>query len=164
MKGRLMNQKIKTLTENLKDERSKRVIFVAHCILNENTRYLGGAFRKGCIDEIVDEIQNQGIGIVQMKCPEQKAWGGVLKESMWEPVGSKNTFRGTLTRVFLPLFIWNTKRAYRKIAKEVVEEIIDYRESEFEVMGIIGVAGSPSRGINMTLNMKKSIEFLQIPS
>jgi predicted secreted protein len=160
MKGRLMNQKIKILTENLKDERSKRVIFVAHCILNENTRYLGGAFRKGCIDEIVDEIQNQGIGIVQMKCPEQKAWGGVLKESMWEPVGSKNTFRGRLTRVFLPLFIWNTKRAYRKIAKEVVEEIIDYRESEFEVLGIIGVAGSPSCGVNMTLNMKKSIEFL----
>lgn len=98
--------------------------------------------------------------MVQMKCPEQKAWGGVLKESMWKPVGSKNTFLGTLTRVFLPLFIWNTKRVYRKIAKEVVEEIRDYRESGFEVLGIIGIAGSPSCGVNMTLDMKKSIEFL----
>ena len=155
-----MNQKIRILTENLKDERSKRVIFVAHCILNENTRYLGGAFRKGCIDEIVDEIQNQGIGMVQMKCPEQKAWGGVLKESMWKPVGSKNTFLYKLTKVFFPLFVWNTKRAYRQIAKEVIEEIRDYRESGFEVVGIIGVAGSPSCGVNTTLDMKKSIEFL----
>jgi len=155
-----MNQKIKILTENLKDERSRRIIFVAHCILNENTRYLGGAFRRGCIDEIVDEIQKQGIGMVQMKCPEQKVWGGVLKESMWKPVGSKNTFRYRLTKVFFPLFIWNTKRAYRQIAKEVIEEITDYRESGFEVVGIMGIAGSPSCGVNMTLDMKKSIEFL----
>jgi len=155
-----MNQKIKILTEKLKDERSRRIIFVAHCILNENTRYLGGAFRRGCIDEIVDEIQKQGIGMVQMKCPEQKVWGGVLKESMWKPVGSKNTFRYRLTKVFFPLFIWNTKRAYRQIAKEVIEEITDYRESGFEVVGIMGIAGSPSCGVNMTLDMKKSIEFL----
>jgi predicted secreted protein len=160
MMERLMNQKIKILAENLKDERSKRVIFVAHCILNENTRYLGGAFKKGCIDEIVDEIQNQGIGIVQMKCPEQKAWGGILKETMWKPVGSKNTFLYKLTKVFFPLFIWNTKRAYRQIAKEVIEEIRDYRESGFEVVGIIGIAGSPSCGVNTTLDMMKSIEFL----
>jgi len=155
-----MNQKIKILTEKLKDERSRRIIFVAHCILNENTRYLGGAFRRGCIDEIVDEIQKRGIGMVQMKCPEQKVWGGVLKESMWKPVGSKNTFRYRLTKVFFPLFIWNTKRAYRQIAKEVIEEITDYRESGFEVVGIMGIAGSPSCGVNMTLDMKKSIEFL----
>ena len=71
----MMNERLKLLEKKLKDERSKKVIFVAHCILNENTRYLGGAFRKGCIDEIVDEIQRQGIGIVQMKCPEQKATG-----------------------------------------------------------------------------------------
>jgi predicted secreted protein len=155
-----MNPTMKILTKKLKDDRSKRVIFVAHCILNENTRYLGGAFKKGCIDEIVDEIQHHGIGMVQMKCPEQKAWGGILKKSMWKPVGSKNTFLYKLTRMSLPLFIWNTKRVYRKIAKEVAGEIRDYIESEFEVVGIIGVAGSPSCGVNTTLDIKKSIEFL----
>ena len=32
------------LLERLVDEQSKRVIFVSHCLLNENTRYLGVPF------------------------------------------------------------------------------------------------------------------------
>jgi len=35
-----MDSKIETLYRNLRDERSRKVIFVSHCILNENTRYL----------------------------------------------------------------------------------------------------------------------------
>ncbi len=61
------------LFEQLIDERSKRVIFVSHCLLNENTRYLGGAFRPGCMDELVDSFQQEGLGICQMHCPEQRA-------------------------------------------------------------------------------------------
>ena len=155
-----MAEKIKILAGRLQDERSRKVIFVAHCVLNENTRYLGGAFRKGCIDEIVDELQNQGMGIVQMKCPEQKAWGGILKKFMWQPIGSKNTLFYKLKGVILPFFVWNTRRIFRKIAKEVVAEIKDYRESDFEVVGVIGIAGSPSCGVRTTLDMKKSFEFL----
>ena len=34
------------------DQRSRRVIFVAHCLLNENTRYLGGARCGGAVREI----------------------------------------------------------------------------------------------------------------
>ena len=156
----MMDPKLKLLTEKLKDERSKKVVFVAHCILNENTRYLGGAFRKGCIDEIVDEIQRQGIGMVQMKCPEQKGWGGLLKKTMWLPMGSGNTIFYKLKGVLLPCFIWNTKRIYQKIAKEIVAEIKDYRESGFEVLGIVGIAGSPSCGVTRVLDIRKSFEFL----
>jgi hypothetical protein len=58
------------LLERLEDERSKRVIFVSHCLLNENTRYPGGAFRRGCVDELVDSFQQEGLGIYQMRCPE----------------------------------------------------------------------------------------------
>lgn len=155
-----MNQKLKLLTEKMKDERSRKVIFVAHCILNENTRYLGGAFRKGGVDEIINEIQDQGIGVVQMKCPEQKAWGGVLKKNIWQVLDSKNTMLYKLRGVFLSLFIWYTKRIYQKMAKEVTAEIKDYIESDFEVVGIFGIAGSPSCGVNTTLDIKKSVDFL----
>ena len=156
----MMNERLKLLEKKLKDERSKKVVFVAHCILNENTRYLGGAFRKGCIDEVIDEIQRQGIGMVQMKCPEQKGWGGLLKKRMWQPLGSRNTILYKLKGVFLPCFIWNTKRIYQKIAKEIVAEIKDYRESDFEVLGIMGIAGSPSCGVTRALDIKKSFDFL----
>jgi len=57
-----MNKKISLLQEKLKDKRGKKVIFLSHCLLNENTRYLGGAFRKAGIDELIDELQKQGIG------------------------------------------------------------------------------------------------------
>ena len=38
-------------------------MFVAHCLLNENTRYLGGAFRPGAVDEVVDIYLRAGTGI-----------------------------------------------------------------------------------------------------
>ena len=64
------------LADRLRDERSRRVAFVSHCLLNENTRYLGGAFRAGAVAELIDELVEHGIGICQMPCPEQHAWGG----------------------------------------------------------------------------------------
>lgn len=148
------------LAERLKDERSKKVIFVSHCILNENARYLGGAFRKGCIDEIFDEIQKQGVGIIQMECPEQKAWGGIQKRDVLRGFGSRNTLLYKFRKLYISLFIWNTKRIYRKIAKDIVAEIKDYVDSGFEVVGIIGIAGSPSCGVNTTLNIEKFAEFM----
>jgi len=147
--------------EKLKDERSKKVIFVAHCILNENTRWLGGAFRRGCIDEIVDQIQDLGIGIVQMKCPEQQAMGGVVKTGEWRMLGAKDTLLYRLKGAVLPIFIGNMKRIYRKIAKEVVRDIKDYTEHGFEVVGIVGIAGSPSCGVNITYDDFEGLtEFL----
>lgn len=155
-----MERKIEVLTEKLKDERGKKVMFVSHCILNENTRYLGGAFRRGCVDELVDEFQKEGVGIVQMKCPEQKAWGGVLKKRILRVFGSRETLLYKLKGIYLPFFMWNTRRVYRKIAREVTAEIKDYCDSNFDVTGIVGVAGSPSCGVNTTLDVEKSVEYL----
>ncbi|NPD88739.1 MAG: hypothetical protein HGN29_08435 [Asgard group archaeon] len=67
---------LKYFQNRLHDERSKKIILLSHCILNENSRYMGGAFREGSIDEIVDLLQSKGIGIIQMDCPEIFAWGG----------------------------------------------------------------------------------------
>jgi len=39
--------KVQSLQRSLKDSRNGKVIFLSHCILNENTRYLGGACRAG---------------------------------------------------------------------------------------------------------------------
>ena len=59
-----MNTKLKVLTEKLKDERSKKILFVSHCILNENTRYLGGAFYPGINSDALAEFHNFNYGIV----------------------------------------------------------------------------------------------------
>lgn len=155
-----MKNQIKILTEKLRDERSKKVIFVSHCILNENVRYLGGAFRKGGVDEIIDALQEQSIGIVQMKCPEQRVWGGVLKKELLRAYGIRNTLMYHFVGLYIPLFILYTKRKYKVLAKQVVMEIKDYIDSGFEVVGILGIGGSPSCGVNKILDIEKSIEFL----
>lgn len=155
-----MNQKLKILTEKLRDERSKKVLFVAHCLLNENARFLAIAFREGCVDEIVDELQEKGIGIVQMPCPEHKAWGGVLRRFLLLGFDSKNTLFYKFRGIILPLFIWNTKRVFKKVAKGVVKEIKDYIDSGFEVLGIVGNKGSPSCGLSMTMDLRKSFDYI----
>jgi hypothetical protein len=71
-------EKTRLLRERLADRRSHQVIFLSHCLLNENTRYLGGACRAACVREVVEECIDRELGIVQMPCPEQQAWGGVL--------------------------------------------------------------------------------------
>ncbi len=146
---------MRLLSEKLKDDRSKKLIFVSHCILNENARYLGGAFRRGCVEEIIDELKAKGYGIVQMKCPEQKAWGGPLKPYLWMGVAVENVFLYKFRKIALTLFLWHTKRVYRKIAKEVVREIASYEKNGFEVVGLIGIGGSPTCGVRVTLDLNK---------
>ncbi len=155
-----MDPKLATLSANLSDERGKRVVFASHCILNQNVRYLGGACRKGTVDELVDEFQRRGLGIFQMPCPEENAWGGVLKRKMWAAAGSRGTPKYRLRGVLFRLFLWRTRRIYSKIAMQVVKEIRDYLDSGFEVVGVVGVPGSPSCGVSTTLDLERSFEAL----
>lgn len=134
--------------------------FLSHCLLNENTRYLDGAFRPGCMDELVDGFQQAGVGLSQMHCPEQRAWGGVLKRYMLPIYGSQGTLLYRLRHVMLPLFLWYTRWRYRRLAQEVVRDIEDYVHSGFEVVGIVGVGGSPSCGVCTRLELRRSLEVV----
>jgi predicted secreted protein len=148
------------LEQRLQDARGKRVIFVAHCVLNQNTRYLGGAYRSGCVDEIVDALQRDGIGICQLPCPEQRAWGGVLKPYTLAMYGSRGTLRYRARRLLLPLFIAYTRWRYWRLAGAVAREIADYARSGITVAGVLGIAGSPSCGVDVTLDLGRSMEVL----
>jgi hypothetical protein len=46
------------------------------------------------------------------------------------------------------------------MAREVVRDIVDYERSGFEVVGIVGVGGSPSCGVCTTLDLWRSIEVI----
>lgn len=70
------------LPQPLPDARSGRVVFLSHCLLNQNTRYLGGAACPGVVIAAVERYVQDGTGIVQMPCPEQRVWGGVLKRRL----------------------------------------------------------------------------------
>jgi predicted secreted protein len=148
------------LLDRLADDRSKRVIFLSHCLLNENTRYLGGACRAACVREVVEQCMERELGIVQMPCPEQQAWGGVLKRTMLRAYGMRGTLLDRLRPLLLWAFIFYTKLVYRRQARQVAKQIHDYSRSGFTVVGVVGIDGSPSCGVTVTIDMRRSLDAL----
>jgi uncharacterized protein YbbK (DUF523 family) len=144
----------------LADDRGRRVAFVSHCLLNENTRYLGGAFKAGAVPEVVVGLLEAGVGICQMPCPEQRAWGGVPKRLLLRAYGIAGTPLYRLRRPLLRLFVIYTRLAYARVARRVAREIADYRRSGYEVVGVIGVGSSPSCGVGHTLDLRRSLEVI----
>ena len=52
------------------DGRSKKVVFIAHCILNQNSISDGTAVFPAAFKEVIKILLDADIGIVQMPCPE----------------------------------------------------------------------------------------------
>ncbi len=52
------------------DRRSKRVILVAHCLLNQNAKLDACAHYPGAMKEVAQLLVASGVGIVQLPCPE----------------------------------------------------------------------------------------------
>ena len=148
------------LRGQLADARGGRVVFLSHCLLNQNVRYLGGAGRTGGVSEVVDGYLGRGIGICQLPCPEQRAWGGVLKRRMLAAYGSAGTLRAPLARLLLRPFTWYTRRVYARLARGVTRDVADYRRSGVEVMGLVGIGGSPSCGVATTLDLPAAVHAL----
>jgi predicted secreted protein len=135
------------MARRLADARGRRVVFLSHCLLDENTRYLGGARRAGCVREIVDQCIDGGIGMIQMPCPEQAAWGGVRKRRMLRLYGSP------LAAPLAPIALAYTRAVYRRLARRVAREVADCVESGITVVGVVAVDGSPSCGLGTTLDL-----------
>ena len=148
------------LIDRLRDQRSKQVVFLSHCLLNENTRYLGGACRRCCVREVVEQCMDRGIGMVQMPCPEQQVWGGVLKRRMLRLYGSRRrgALRARLIRALLPLALVHVRREYRRLAHAIVRQIEDYADSRFTVVAIVGIDGSPTCGVQRTIDIEGFVD------
>lgn len=144
----------------LGDARSGEVVFVSHCLLNQNVRYRGGAVRPGAVEEVVARLQRAGVGIVQMPCPEQRVWGGVDKRYTMPAYGADRTMLHRLRRPSTWLFLRYTGLAYRRLARQVAREIDDYVRAGQSVRGVVGVGGSPSCGVHTTLDLEGALSAI----
>jgi uncharacterized protein YbbK (DUF523 family) len=136
------------------------VVFLSHCLLDENTRYLGGAARPGCVREIVDACADAGLGMVQLPCPEEHAWGGVGKRRLLLLYGSAGWLPGPLRRALLPVLLTYTRRVYARLARRTARRVADYRRSGCEVVAVVGVDGSPSCGVATTTDIPAAVDRL----
>ena len=155
-----MRAQLDLLRDRLWDQRSGKVLVVSHCLLNQNVRYLGGAVHPGIVEEVLEKAHRRGYGLYQLPCPEQRAWGGVLKRHLVLAYGAKGTLGYRLRRPLLWLFTRYTSLRYRRLARRVAGDIDDYQRSGFVVAGIVGVAGSPSCGVRRTLGLSGALEAM----
>ena len=150
--------RIGVLRAQLRDRRSGRVVFVSHCLLNQNTRYLGGAYRPGAVRDVIEPYLQDGTGICQLPCPEQLAWGGVLKRRLLALYA--RPWLRPLLRPLVPALTAYTALRYRLLARQVSGQIADHQRSGYEVVGVVGVDPSPSCGVRTTLDLGVALDAL----
>lgn len=115
----------------VKDARSKKMIFLSHCCLNQNARIRGLAFTAGAVRPLIDYLLTQDVGIFQMTCPEVTYWGTLR----WGQV--KKQFD-------TPMF-----RAHcQKLADEIFDQIEDYRKGGYTILGFVMMDSSPVCGLD----------------
>ena len=147
-----------SLLERLADSRSNEVIFGAHCILDENVRYLGGAFHGRAVPEAARLVAS-GIGVCQTPCPPRCERGAACASREWCGRMARATLACTLFGAPLfRLFRWYTRLRRRQLAREVVRAIEGYRDGGVDVIALVGMGVSPSCGVRTTLDLDRSLE------
>lgn len=113
-------------------QRTKRVAVVAHCLLNVNTKVQGLA-RYGAVHPQVRLLLDQGVGLVQLPCPET-AHLGMKRWGMTRDQYDVSAYR----------------RLCRSLAEPVADALASLVADGCEVVGAWGVDGSPSCGVDRT--------------
>lgn len=122
------------------DMRSKKVIFLAHCIPNMNAR-MHNCVRvfPASVKPIIRFCMDNELGMAQMPCPELLVTG--LGRDRDEP--EVEYLRQALEQ---PI----SRERIRKLAEQVVFQMKEYRFQGFEMIGVIGNDGSPTCGVDRT--------------
>src|SRR5262245_47494491 len=112
--------------------RSMGVAFVAHCLLNQNSKVGDGAHCAGVYSPVIDVLRDKGWRIEQMPCPEL-AFTGLNR--FWAVKEQLDT------------------AAYRRHCERLAEAVaaaISVRVTKGEDVVLVGVEGSPSMGVTIT--------------
>ncbi len=128
------------------DQRSKRVLLVAHCVLNQNAKIDRCAHYPGVIQEAVEALIASGVGVIQMPCPELFCLG--LDRQVER--GAATTIESEDTRVARRMAAEENQAICRALAQSLVFQVEHYRKNGFEVVGLLGINGSPTCGIETT--------------
>jgi len=122
------------------DKRSRKVVFLAHCIANMNARmHRCSQVFAASAAPLVRFCLDHELGMAVMPCPELLVTG--LGRDRDEP--EKEYLRQALEE---PL----ARQRIRELARQVVFQMNEYRFQGFEMVAMLGNDGSPSCGVNRT--------------
>lgn len=124
------------------DHRSRRVVFMSHCLINVNAKFPGFADVAGAYLDLIVPILKAGVGIYQMPCLECLGWGGVNRDYIVHKLS-----RDRLDQEW----IQNYPVLARQKAVETADAIEDYVKAGYQVLGVVYVDDSPTCGLDNTL-------------
>jgi predicted secreted protein len=107
-----------------------KVAFIAHCLLNQNAKVIGGAKRPGMWEPLIDLLRERDWVIRQMPCPEL-AFGGVRR--FWWVRDQADT----------PVFRAHCRRLARSVAA-----VMEPHVAASDDVVLIGVDSSPTLGVD----------------
>jgi predicted secreted protein len=128
------------------DKRGKKVVLVAHCVLNQNTKLDRCAQYSGAIPEVVQLLLDKGIGIIQMPCPEMFRLGLDRQVAL----STNPTIESEDTRIAEIMIDKKSQEICERMADDALFQIEEYIKNDFEIIGLIGINGSPTCGIETT--------------
>ena len=121
--------------------RSNKIAVFCHCMLNVHSLEANLAEYPGLEEDIVKIALDQGVGFIQLRCPETRLHGierlPMPKDSYDKP---------------------NIRENYRKQAEEEVAQIIEFVKNGAEIVAVIGAEASPSCGIHFVAKWKPGTE------
>ena len=128
------------------DGRSKKVVFIAHCLLNQNAISDGTAVRPAAFEQLTYALLEREIGIVQMPCPELCCLG----LDRGDEAGGQRDVLEENTRIRAEMQKPRAHGRLTALVEQVMWQIGEYHRHGFEILGVIGANRSPNCGVETT--------------
>ena len=128
------------------DGRSKRVVFLAHCLLNQNAISDGTAVRPAAFREIMQVFLDADVGIVQMPCPELCCLG----LDRGDELGAERPVVVENTRIRAEMKRPEPYARLMTLVDYTMLQISEYHKHGFDILGIVGANRSPNCGVDTT--------------
>lgn len=111
---------------------TRRVAYVAHCLVNQNAKVQEFARAAGAVPGVIERLRTHGYRIQQLPCPEM-AFAGVNRWWQGRELYDKANYR----------------RHCSTLAANMAEPMAEFYRRGYEVV-VIGLDGSPSSGVRYT--------------
>jgi len=121
-------------------ERSRKVIFVSHLLLNQNAAAAGCERAPGAVKELLELLGESGIGIIQLPDPELECFGLDRKSKGKEALDTK-VYRTTC----------------KKHAAEIVRQVESYMKANYQIIGVLGVEFNPTWAVHQLSNGTRNV-------
>lgn len=128
------------------DQRSKKIVLVSHCILNQNSISDGTADFPGTNASTVKLLMESNVGIIQLPCPELFCLG----LDRGDVHGGERDVVTENTRIRQQLETDRSAEMIQHLVDQTLFQINEYIKHGFSILGVIGINRSPSCGIQTT--------------